>query len=330
MNPTYSSWPVCGRCCEVAWFPWLGGAHHCVVAEPAVAIPEDAASSADDLEWSFELIVEAAVEEVSTGLPARLEVAVVDDGGLLLLGEGLADDGPCVAAVVATQGLWARYDVESIRHTGVRVWPAPAVFGSTSADGAKLGRRAQELAFLHPGLTVQFADERTGKTATLHYPGGLVDYVKRINRIKTPIQSEIVHYRCELLGTRVEIALQWNACYSATLYAFVNLAAAKASTKGLQSAVANALSRYAKRHRLLRDTEPELDDADAAEGLAAVIAIRSTQPAAELNPLVEQMFGDYLLNWLEDHPADANTVVRKAISSADAARSPRRSHCGMV
>lgn len=315
----------------MAYFRWFGGPHHCVVVEPEEpAAGGLAASLADDLASTLELVLDAAVEDVSAKLPARLDVTLTDDGGLLFLGEGLQEGGVCAETVVAAAPLWAHFDVESARCAGIRVRPAPAVFGAAPVDTARLMRRAQELAVLHPHLVLRVLDEPGDRARTFSYPGGLVDYVAFINRTKTAIQPDIVHFRRTLLGTTVEIALQWNAGYSESVYAFVNFAAADAQIEGLRTGVASALSRYAKRHRLLRGTEPELRVDDASEGLAAVLAVTSTQPAAELNLLVELVFGDYLLNWLEEHPNSAKAIVKKAISSADAARSPRRSYCGMA
>jgi DNA gyrase subunit B len=112
--------------------------------------------------------------------------------------------------------------------TTVRFWPDPTIFETTTVDGSMLARHLQEVTFLNNGLTIRLVDERLTddlvvehfypsvvsytasqlKVRTFHHPDGLVDYVKRINRTKTPIHQSIVHFHGKGPGTEVEIAEQ--------------------------------------------------------------------------------------------------------------------------
>ena len=145
---------------------------------------------------------------------------------------------------------------EATKKTGttVRFWADPTIFETTDYDFETVARRLQEMAFLNKGLTITLADERVTaeevvdevvsdtaeapksaeekaaeaagphkvKNRTFHYPGGLVDYVKHINRTKTPIHQSIVDFAGKGEGHEVEIAMQWNAGYSESVHTFAN------------------------------------------------------------------------------------------------------------
>ncbi|MBU8818262.1 DNA topoisomerase IV subunit B, partial [Mycolicibacterium goodii] len=138
--------------------------------------------------------------------------------------------------------------------TTIRFWADPEIFETTDYNFETVARRLQEMAFLNKGLTIELTDERVSaeevvddvvsdtadapKTAdekaaeasapnkvkhrVFHYPGGLVDYVKHINRTKTPIQQSIIDFAGKGPGHEVEIAMQWNAGYSESVHTFAN------------------------------------------------------------------------------------------------------------
>ncbi|MGV0801653.1 DNA topoisomerase IV subunit B, partial [Mycolicibacterium elephantis] len=138
--------------------------------------------------------------------------------------------------------------------TTVRFWPDPDIFETTEYDFETVARRLQEQAFLNKGLTISLTDERVRaeevtdevvsdvaeapksaeekaaeaaepvkvKHRTFHYPGGLVDFVKHINRTKTPIHQSIIDFSGKGEGHEVEVALQWNAGYSESVHTFAN------------------------------------------------------------------------------------------------------------
>ena len=146
---------------------------------------------------------------------------------------------------------------EKTRNTGttIRFWADADIFETTVYDFETVARRLQEMAFLNKGLTINLTDERVTqdevvddvvsdtaeapksaeeqaaekaaphhkvKHRTFHYPGGLVDYVKHINRTKTPIHQSIVDFSGKGPGHEVEIAMQWNAGYSESVHTFAN------------------------------------------------------------------------------------------------------------
>jgi hypothetical protein len=320
----------------------MGGPHHCLVTEPdepdpdvVVARSEEPqaavagggpSSMADDLHFLIGILLGEVVSEVTGAGGADFGITLSADGGVQLRGEGLSAGGACALEVAAAQGLWSRFDVGAA--DAVRFWPDPAIFGTAAIDGDVVTRRAQELAFFNPSLTANVTDESSAKTRTFHYPGGLVDFVKFINRIRTPIHPIAAHFHAAAAKSTVEVALQWNAGYAESLYVYVNGASADGSgphAEDVRTALATVASRYAKKRRLLRVTEPDLLVEDICEGLAAVVSVQTTdrQP-------VEDIVVEHLTDWFEANPTEARIILDKAISSSDARTMPRSSRCGMA
>ena len=125
------------------------------------------------------------------------------------------------------------------------------------------------------------AEERNApqkvKHRTFHYPGGLVDFVKHINRTKNPIHSSIVDFSDKGPGHEVEIAMQWNAGYSESVHTFantINTHEGGTHEEGFRAALTSVVNKYAKDKKLLKDKDPNLTGDDIREGLAAVISVK--------------------------------------------------------
>jgi DNA gyrase subunit B len=200
---------------------------------------------------------------------------------------------------------------EKTRKTGtiVRFWADPTIFETTNYDFETIARRLQEMAFLNKGLTITLVDERVTadevvdevvsdtaeapksaeekeaeakgphkvKHRTFHYPGGLVDYVKHINRTKTPIHQSIVDFSGKGEGHEVEIAMQWNAGYSESVHTFantINTHEGGTHEEGFRAALTTVVNKYAKDKKLLKEKDPNLTGDDIREGLAAVLSVK--------------------------------------------------------
>jgi DNA gyrase subunit B len=261
---------------------------------------------------------------------------------------------------------------ESTKRTGstVRFWADPDIFETTEYSFETVARRLQEMAFLNKGLTITFVDERVTpeqvvddvvsdvaeapknaqeqeaearaphkvKHRTFHYPGGLVDYVKHINRTKTPIHGSIVDFFGKGPGHEVEIAMQWNAGYSESVHTFantINTHEGGTHEEGFRSALTTVVNKYAKDKKLLKEKDTNLTGDDIREGLAAVISVKVGEPQfegqtktklgnTEVKSFVQRVCNEQLSHWFEANPADAKTVVNKAISSAQARMAARK------
>ncbi|AKS31634.1 DNA topoisomerase (ATP-hydrolyzing) subunit B [Mycolicibacterium goodii] len=254
--------------------------------------------------------------------------------------------------------------------TTIRFWADPDIFETTDYNFETVARRLQEMAFLNKGLTIELTDERVTaeevvddvvsdtaeapKTAdekaaeatapskvkhrVFHYPGGLVDYVKHINRTKTPIQQSIIDFDGKGPGHEVEIAMQWNAGYSESVHTFantINTHEGGTHEEGFRAALTSVVNRYAKDKKLLKDKDPNLTGDDIREGLAAVISVKVAEPQfegqtktklgnTEVKSFVQKICNEQLQHWFEANPAEAKTVVNKAVSSAQARIAARK------
>ena len=254
--------------------------------------------------------------------------------------------------------------------TTVRYWADPNVFETTNYDFETVARRLQEMAFLNKGLTITLADERVTpeevvdevvsdtaeapksaeekaaearaphktKNRTFHYPGGLVDYVKHINRTKTPIQQSIIDFDGKGEGHEVEVAMQWNAGYSESVHTFantINTHEGGTHEEGFRAALTSVVNKYAKDKKLLKEKDPNLTGDDIREGLAAVLSVKVSEPQfegqtktklgnTEVKSFVQKICNEQLAHWFEANPAEAKTVVNKAVSSAQARLAARK------
>ncbi|WNG92933.1 DNA topoisomerase (ATP-hydrolyzing) subunit B [Mycobacterium sp. ITM-2016-00318] len=261
---------------------------------------------------------------------------------------------------------------EATKKTGttVRYWADPDVFETTNYDFETVARRLQEMAFLNKGLTITLADERVTpeevvdevvsdtaeapksaeekeaearaphkvKHRTFHYPGGLVDYVKHINRTKTPIQQSIIDFDGKGEGHEVEVAMQWNAGYSESVHTFantINTHEGGTHEEGFRAALTSVVNKYAKDKKLLKEKDPNLTGDDIREGLAAVLSVKVSEPQfegqtktklgnTEVKSFVQKICNEQLSHWFEANPAEAKTVVNKAVSSAQARMAARK------
>jgi DNA gyrase subunit B len=261
---------------------------------------------------------------------------------------------------------------EKTKKTGttIRFWADPDIFETTNYDFETIARRLQEMAFLNKGLTIELTDERVTaaevteevvsdtaeapksaeekaaeaaaphkvKNRTFHYPGGLVDFVKHINRTKTPIHQSIVDFSGKGEGHEVEIALQWNAGYSESVHTFantINTHEGGTHEEGFRAALTSVVNKYAKDKKLLKDKDPNLTGDDIREGLAAVISVKVSEPQfegqtktklgnTEVKSFVQRICNEQLGHWFEANPAEAKTVINKAVSSAQARIAARK------
>ncbi len=270
----------------------------------------------------------------------------------------------------ALPGTLKQGDATKKTGTTVRYWADPDVFETTNYDFETVARRLQEMAFLNKGLTITLSDERVSaeevvdevvsdtaeapksadekaaeaaaphktKNRTFHYPGGLVDYVKHINRTKTPIQQSIIDFDGKGEGHEVEIAMQWNAGYSESVHTFantINTHEGGTHEEGFRAALTSVVNKYAKDRKLLKDKDPNLTGDDIREGLAAVISVKVAEPQfegqtktklgnTEVKSFVQRICNEQMSHWFEANPAEAKTVVNKAVSSAQARIAARK------
>ncbi|WP_040839432.1 DNA topoisomerase (ATP-hydrolyzing) subunit B [Nocardia brevicatena] len=260
---------------------------------------------------------------------------------------------------------------EPTRETGttIRFWPDPEVFETTTFNFETVARRLQEMAFLNKGLTIVLTDERVSeaeitddvvsetaevpkhaengeqqpaepkvKTRTYHYPGGLEEFVRHINRTKTPIHNSVVGFTGKGTGHELEVAMQWNSGYSESVHTFantINTHEGGTHEEGFRAALTSVVNKYAKDKKLLKEKDGNLTGDDIREGLAAIVSVKVSEPQfegqtktklgnTEVKSFVQRTCNEHLAHWFEANPADAKTIVQKAVSSAQARVAARK------
>ncbi|MET4047380.1 DNA gyrase subunit B [Rhodococcus sp. 1163] len=173
---------------------------------------------------------------------------------------------------------------------------------------------------------------------TYHYPDGLVDFVKHINAKKTPIHTSVVGFTGKGTGHEVEVAMQWNAGYSESVHTFantINTHEGGTHEEGFRTALTATVNKYAKEKKLVKEKDGNLTGDDIREGLAAVLSVRVAEPQfegqtktklgnTEVRSFVLKACNEHLSHWFESNPADAKTIINKAVSSAQARMAARK------
>jgi len=176
------------------------------------------------------------------------------------------------------------------------------------------------------------------RTRVFHYPDGLKDYVNYLNKSKTPIHPTVIDLEQKGDDHEVEIALQWNSGYAQSVHTFantINTVEGGTHEEGFRAALTNLMNRYAREHKLLKDKEPNLTGDDCREGLAAVISVRVGDPQfegqtktklgnTEIKSFVQKATYENVSDWFDANPAEAKTIINKAVSSSQARVAARK------
>jgi len=226
--------------------------------------------------------------------------------------------------------------------TTLTFWPDPAVFEVIEFSVRTLLERFQMMAFLNKGLEIRFRDERAehdNDPVTYRYAGGIIDFVKHINGSKEPLFTKVGYLEAVDEDQEVEVAFQWNTGYQTDgLHSFANgIATIEGGTheEGFRSALTTVVNKYARAKLLLREKEQNLAGEDIREGLTAIISVRLREPQFEgqtkaklgnppVKTLVQRATNERLGDWLEEHPAEANRIVKKALAAQRARAAARQ------
>jgi DNA gyrase subunit B len=224
------------------------------------------------------------------------------------------------------------------RGTKVTFLPDPLIFPVIDFNYDLLAQRLRELAFLNGGLTIILKDERTGEQDEFCYEGGIVSYVKYLNRAKTTIHPDPVYLAGDKNGTQVEIALQYNDSYTEQIYSYANNIGTKEGgthLSGFKAALTRAINQYLSGSDLAKNFKSHLQGEDVREGLTAVVNVKLPHPQFEgqtktklgnsdIKGLVENLVYEHLLTNLGENPQTARPVLSKLLDAARAREAARR------
>ena len=224
------------------------------------------------------------------------------------------------------------------RGTKVTFKADPEIFSVSEMNFETLSQRLRELAFLNSGVGIVINDERSDKHHEFAFEGGIVSFVKDLNKSKTPLHDEPIFVRDEKDGEAVEIAMQWNDGYIENTYAFTNtIKNLDGGTHmiGFKAALTRTIVRYANREGILDKAKLALEGDDVREGLTAVISVKIRDPkfssqtkdklvSSHVKTWVEQVINQRLGEYLEENPKEARRIIEKIVDAARAREAARK------
>jgi DNA gyrase subunit B len=217
------------------------------------------------------------------------------------------------------------------RHgTTVTFWPDASMFESVEFHARTILERVQMMAFLNKGLEIRFHDQRPGHDndpVTYRYAGGIIDFVKHVNKTKEPLFAKVGYLDQNEPGQEVEVAFTWNTGYQTDgIHSFangINTIEGGTHVEGFRAALTSVVNKYARAKNILKEKDDNLAGEDIREGIVAIISVRMRDPQFEGqtkgklgNP--ERATNERLSDWLEENPTEANKVVKKAIAASQA------------
>ncbi|HEY7443119.1 MAG TPA: ATP-binding protein, partial [Vicinamibacterales bacterium] len=170
------------------------------------------------------------------------------------------------------------------RGTKVRFRPDAEIFETVEFSFDTLAQRLRELAFLNAGVLITLDDERDGKSHKFQYEGGIISFVKHLNKNKAAVNDKPIYMRGDKDGIDAEIALQWNDGYTETIYSFannINTHEGGTHLSGFRSALTRTINFYAGKNNLAKDLKESVSGDDIREGLTAVISVKIPRPQFE-------------------------------------------------
>jgi DNA gyrase subunit B len=223
--------------------------------------------------------------------------------------------------------------------TVTRFTPDPEVFPIIEWDIAVIEQWLRETAYLNKGLFLTLRDERSDTEANYYFDGGIMSFVRHLNRAHEPLHAKPVYVEKTYENdTVVEVALQYNDSFVEKVYTFannINTIDGGAHLTGFRTALTRTINAYARKNGQLKDADPNLTSDDVREGLTAVISVKIKEPQfegqtktrlgnAEVAGQVAAAVNDALGQYLEENPPDARRIVEKCLTAFRAREAARK------
>jgi DNA gyrase subunit B len=220
--------------------------------------------------------------------------------------------------------------------TTITFIPDPTIFAAEGTEfvARTVTERLQTIAFLNRDLEVVFVDERADKKQkiTYQYKGGIIDFVKHLNASREALFTKVANYEASEADQTLDIALQWNTGYYEGIYGYANgisTVEGGMHVEGFKTALTSVLNKYARASGGLKEKEENLLGEDIREGLTAIVAVKLREPQFEgqtkaklgnvsIRSFVQKETNAKLEEWLQENPTEANRIVKKAVSAAQA------------
>ncbi|MDN5346565.1 MAG: gyrase subunit [Clostridia bacterium] len=216
--------------------------------------------------------------------------------------------------------------------------PDPQIFEELDFQYEIIRKRLEELSFLNRGLKITLTDERKEIKEVFYHDGGIVDFVRHLNKNKTTLHPKPVYFSGEKDEVQAEIAIQYNDGYNELVLTYANnIHTAEGGTHeiGFKMALTRVINDYARRYNLIKENEANLSGEDVREGLVAVVSVKVREPQfegqtktklgnSEVRSIVDALVSDKLGSFLAENPSIGRKIVDKALTAARAREAARK------
>jgi len=212
------------------------------------------------------------------------------------------------------------------------------IFNKIDCNFEVLAQSFREMAYLNKGVEIWFKDLRRDIEKTFYFEGGIVSFVRHLNRKRAVLQSMPAYISKMIDSTLVDVALQYNESFTEVTLSFancINTGDGGSHLTGFRSALTRVLNDYGRKYKVLKESEANLTGDDVREGLTAIISVKLTNPQfegqtksklgnQEVKSLVESVVGEGLSSYLEEHPSEGKRILEKSLIAARAREAARK------
>lgn len=226
----------------------------------------------------------------------------------------------------------------NVTGTKITFSPDPEIFEETEYQFDILAHRLRELSFLNKKVSITLIDERSETEELFLHTGGIIDFVKYLNKNKDVLHPKAIYFEAEKDNVQVEVALQYNDSYSDNLFSYANnIHTHEGGTheSGFKAALTRVINDYARKNNILKGNDANLSGDDIREGLTGVISVKVPEPQfegqtktklgnSEIRSIVDSVTGEGLSTFLEENPTVGKKVIEKSVQAARAREAARK------